>query len=145
MPLVLRDKPSGPDRIFNGILAGSSGMVLAHPCCDRHLPLSTTAQPRFAVVEDSASSPISPGRPIPVISGCCRYWWDRLAIALIGVAIATPVSICTALMINEYAPRAFRPVLTAVIDMLATVPSIVYGFWGLAIISPGQAAIRLVG
>ncbi len=63
-----------------------------------------------------------------------------IAIALIGVAIAAPISICTALMINEYAPRRFKPVLTAVIDLLATVPSIVYGFWGLLVISSLQAA-----
>jgi phosphate transport system permease protein len=43
-------------------------------------------------------------------------------------------------MINEYAPRQLKPILTAVIDMLATVPSIVYGFWGLELISPAQAA-----
>jgi phosphate ABC transporter permease protein PstC len=63
-----------------------------------------------------------------------------IAIAIIGVGAATPISLCTALMINEYAPRAFKPVLTSVIDLLATVPSIVYGFWGLLVISTVQAA-----
>jgi phosphate transport system permease protein len=63
-----------------------------------------------------------------------------IAIALIAVAIAAPISLATALMINEYAPRQLKPVLTAVIDLLATVPSIVYGFWGLLLISDLQAA-----
>jgi phosphate transport system permease protein len=63
-----------------------------------------------------------------------------IAIAIIGVAIATPISISTALMINEYGPRRLKPVLTAVIDLLATVPSIVYGFWGLLLVSSLQAA-----
>ena len=43
-------------------------------------------------------------------------------------------------MINEYAPRRLKPWLTGVIDMLATVPSIVYGFWGLLLVSNLQAA-----
>ncbi|HKI21497.1 MAG TPA: phosphate ABC transporter permease subunit PstC, partial [Isosphaeraceae bacterium] len=63
-----------------------------------------------------------------------------IAIALIAVAIATPVSLATALMINEYAPRQLKPWLTGVIDLLATVPSIVYGFWGLRLVSGLQAA-----
>jgi phosphate transport system permease protein len=43
-------------------------------------------------------------------------------------------------MINEYAPRSFKPWLTGVVDLLATVPSIVYGFWGLEVVSNLQAA-----
>ena len=63
-----------------------------------------------------------------------------IAIAIIGVGIAAPVSIALALMINEYAPLLFRPWLTGTVDMLATVPSIVYGFWGLLLVSNLQAA-----
>lgn len=58
-----------------------------------------------------------------------------IAIALVALVIALPISLATALMINEYLPPRLRPFLTAVVDMLATVPSIVYGFWGLSLIS----------
>jgi phosphate transport system permease protein len=63
-----------------------------------------------------------------------------IAIALLAVAFAAPISIATALMINEYAPRWLKPWLTGIVDLLATVPSIVYGFWGLQLISGLQAA-----
>jgi phosphate transport system permease protein len=46
--------------------------------------------------------------------------------------ISVPVSIATALFINEYAPRATRRALTALVDLLAAIPSVVYGIWGLA-------------
>jgi phosphate transport system permease protein len=42
-------------------------------------------------------------------------------------------------MINEYAPVRIRGFLTGTVDMLATVPSIVYGFWGLELVSNLQA------
>jgi len=63
-----------------------------------------------------------------------------VAIAVVAVLIAGPISLATALMINEYAPVRVRSVLTGAVDMLATVPSIVYGFWGLALVSNLQAS-----
>ncbi|MGP8005578.1 MAG: phosphate ABC transporter permease subunit PstC [Acidimicrobiales bacterium] len=63
-----------------------------------------------------------------------------IAIAVVAVVIAGPISLAAALMINEYAPIWARGFLTGVVDCLATVPSIVYGFWGLALISNLQAA-----
>jgi phosphate transport system permease protein len=51
-------------------------------------------------------------------------------IAIVALAIAVPVSIGASLYITEYAPRAVRRALTALVDLLAAVPSIVYGIWG---------------
>ena len=58
------------------------------------------------------------------------YW--TLVIATIALVIAVPVSIATALFINEYAPRQTRRGLTALVDLLAAIPSVIYGIWGLA-------------
>jgi phosphate transport system permease protein len=62
-----------------------------------------------------------------------------IAIAVVGVVLALPVSLATALMINEYAPPRVRPVLTSIVDVLATVPSIIYAFWGVEIVTYIQA------
>ncbi len=59
-----------------------------------------------------------------------------LMIAVLAVCVALPVSISAALMINEYAPRWSRRSLTAVIDLLAVLPSLLYGIWGLKVLSP---------
>jgi phosphate transport system permease protein len=136
-PVNLLVKPSGPDRVFNGILAGSSGTVLvilaamvAFLC---YYGFHAFRLAGIGLVTDLTWSPDT-GHfgMLPLLMG-------SIAIALVGVAIATPVSLATALMINEYAPRRLKAVLTGVIDMLATVPSIVYGFWGLLLISNLQA------
>jgi phosphate transport system permease protein len=62
------------------------------------------------------------------------YW--TVVISLIALTIAVPVSIATALFINEYAPRRVRRTLTALVDLLAAIPSVIYGIWGLVFLEP---------
>jgi phosphate transport system permease protein len=54
-----------------------------------------------------------------------------LLIGVIGLLIAVPLSIGLALFTNEYAPPRFRRPLVSTIDLLAALPSIVFGMWGL--------------
>lgn len=138
VPLQLHVSASTPDRVFSGVLALASAVVLLILTaivvflCYYGWPALKEAG--FGFITDLTWSPDTGHFGLlPLLVG-------SLAIALIGVAIATPVSLATALMINEYAPRRLKPLLTGVIDLLATVPSIVYGFWGLELISPKQAA-----
>lgn len=53
-----------------------------------------------------------------------------VTVAVIALIIAVPLSIGTAIYINEYAPRVLRRPLTSVIDLLAAVPSLIFGIWG---------------
>jgi phosphate transport system permease protein len=53
-----------------------------------------------------------------------------ILIALVAVAFAVPLAIGTALFISEYAPRQFQRLLITVIDLMAAVPSVVFGLWG---------------
>jgi phosphate transport system permease protein len=50
--------------------------------------------------------------------------------ALIALVIATPVAIGVALFISHYAPRRVASTLGYVVDLLAAIPSVVYGLWG---------------
>ena len=138
VPINLLIKPVGADRVFNGILAGSSALVLvllaAVVIFLCYYGFDAASQGGLGLFTDQTWSPQSHH------FGMMSLLMGSIAIALIAVAIATPVSLATALMINEYAPRQLKPFLTGVIDMLATVPSIVYGFWGLLLISNIQAA-----
>ncbi len=54
-----------------------------------------------------------------------------ILIAFIAVAIATPIAIGTSLFITEVAPTWLRSTLVAMVDLMAAVPSVVYGLWGL--------------
>lgn len=55
-----------------------------------------------------------------------------LIIAAIALAVGVPLGVSMALFINEYAPARLRRMLTAIIDLLAALPSILFGFWALA-------------
>jgi phosphate transport system permease protein len=57
-------------------------------------------------------------------------------IAIVALVIAVPVAIGASLYINEYAPRRLRRPLTSLIDLLAAVPSIIYGLWGRFFLQP---------
>lgn len=138
VPINLDIKPVGADRVFNGVLAGSSALVLvllsAVVVFLCYFGFRAFREAGFGLFTDPTWSPDSHH------FGMMSLLVGSIAIALIAVALAAPISLATALMINEYAPRSLKPVLTGVIDMLATVPSIVYGFWGLLLISNIQAA-----
>src|SRR5205807_8373640 len=54
-----------------------------------------------------------------------------VVIAVIALIVAVPVSVATALAINEYAPRRLRRSLTTFVDLLAAIPSLIFGMWGL--------------
>jgi phosphate transport system permease protein len=57
-------------------------------------------------------------------------------IAVIALVIAVPISICAALFVTEYAPARLRRPLTSFVDLLAAIPSIIYGLWGRAYLQP---------
>lgn len=70
-----------------------------------------------------------------------------LTISAIAVVIAFPVSMCAALFINEYAPRKFlgffplKGFLTSMVDLMAAVPSVIYGLWGLLVLQPHELGV----
>ena len=55
-------------------------------------------------------------------------------IAVVALVMAVPTAVGTALFIAEYAPRSVRKALTSLIDLLAAVPSLIYGIWGASIL-----------
>ncbi|HUB70659.1 MAG TPA: phosphate ABC transporter permease subunit PstC [Acidimicrobiales bacterium] len=56
-----------------------------------------------------------------------------VTVALIALLVAFPVSLATALAINEYVPGPARRVLITLVDLLAAVPSLVFGLWGVIV------------
>ena len=67
------------------------------------------------------------------------YW--TAVIAAIALTIAVPVAVAIALFISEYAPRRVRGPLTSMVDLLAAVPSLIYGMWGAAYLRPRMVGI----
>ena len=59
------------------------------------------------------------------------FVFGTLLAAFIALVIATPLALGVALVISHYAPRRLSKTLGYVIDLLAAVPSVVYGLWGI--------------
>jgi phosphate transport system permease protein len=59
-----------------------------------------------------------------------------ILIALIAMIIAVPTGVAVALYISEYSPLRLRRAMIAVIDLMAAIPSIVFGVWGLLFLMP---------
>jgi phosphate ABC transporter permease protein PstC len=66
---------------------------------------------------------------LPLLAG-------TLITSAIALLLGIPVAVATALFVTELAPRRIRGPLTVVVDLLAAVPSVVYGLWGFFFLIP---------
>jgi len=62
--------------------------------------------------------------------GIAAMMIGTILIALVAAAVAIPLALATALYISEYAPRSIQRALISVVDLMAAVPSVVFGLWG---------------
>jgi phosphate transport system permease protein len=69
-------------------------------------------------------------------AGVAALVYGTVTISLIGLVIGVPISLLTALFLTEYVPTGLRRPLTSVLDLLAAVPSLIYGFWGFFFLQP---------
>ncbi len=66
---------------------------------------------------------------LPLVAG-------TLITSAIALLLGVPVAVATALYVNELCPRRFRTPLAILVDLLAAVPSVVYGLWGILLLGP---------
>lgn len=55
---------------------------------------------------------------------------------ILAIAIATPLAIAIALFLTELAPKPVRALLGALVEMLAAIPSVILGLWGILVLGP---------
>ncbi len=79
--------------------------------------------------------------------GLLPYLAGTAWVTLAAMVLAVPVSLLTAVYLSEYAPRFVRATVRPVIDLLAGIPSVVFGVWGVLLIVPfvGQVLAPLFG
>ena len=68
--------------------------------------------------------------------GALAFIYGTLVASAIALAIAVPISFGLALFITELAPKRLRTPVVYLIDLLAAVPSVVYGLWGILVFGP---------
>ena len=68
--------------------------------------------------------------------GIAALAFGTVVTAILAMAMAVPVGYGIALFISQYAPRRIATLLAYLVDLLAAVPSIIFGLWGLAFLMP---------
>lgn len=68
--------------------------------------------------------------------GIVDLLWTTVAVAVLAMLIALPISVGIALFITQYAPKRLAKPVGYVVDLLAAIPSIIYGIWGIIVLAP---------
>jgi len=130
-------RPSRANNAFAGLSTGSAAVIL--------VVLAAVATFLFVeawpAITDSASLSehvgwIRPDKGESLIEIIGYLVFGTLLISVIALVIATPLAIGIALFISHYAPRRLASGLGYLIDLLAAIPSVVYGLWGASVLVP---------
>ena len=68
--------------------------------------------------------------------GAAPAIFGTLVSSLLAIAIATPLALGVAIFLSEFAPRWVRQPLSFFVDLLAAIPSVVFGLWGIFVLVP---------
>ena len=74
--------------------------------------------------------------PVKEVFGAATTLYGTLVTTLLALIMAIPVSLGIAVFITELCPKALKPIFGTAIELLAAIPSIIYGMWGLFTFAP---------
>lgn len=74
--------------------------------------------------------------PVAGSFGAQAYVYGTLVTSVLALLLAVPVSLGLALFVTEMAPAGLRPLVSFPLELLAGIPSVVYGLWGLFVLVP---------
>jgi phosphate transport system permease protein len=133
-PIDLRARGGAGDTAFRWTAVAAAGAVLvilaaiAIVMTRRALPALTNGDMQFLTSARWA--------PASGVYGSLGFLWGTLFTAAIAVGIAVPISLGVALFITQIAPARVRRPLVYLVDLLAVIPSVVFGLWGIFVLGP---------
>jgi len=131
------------DRIFSGLSRGAGILLLVVMAA---IAIFLTVRAVSAISKDHGNFLTTfewtPSLNPPVF-GIAVLAYGTVISSIIAMVIAVPISLGIALFITHYAPRRLGGPIAYVIDLLAAVPSIVYGLWGALFLVPHLKGLNL--
>ena len=82
-------------------------------------------------------------QPEADVLGIAAVLTGTICVALVAMSIAFPLALLTALYISEYAPARIKAFLVSMVDLMAAVPSIIWGLWGYFLIMPHASELAV--
>jgi len=131
-------KDAAAERLFKGLFAGAGWFVLV-VLIGAALSMLWGGREAFSTFGFGFLTS-SDWDPVQHKFGALVPIYGTLVTALIAMLIAVPVSFGIALFLTEVAPNWMRGTVAAGIELLAGIPSIIYGMWGLFVFVPFMAA-----
>ncbi len=139
LPRHVSRRPSGADAIFEHsfrvigasvlVITGGVGLFLA---LQAYPTLHHYGWSFFTTQQWSPESDVV---------GIASVLVGTFAVACVAMFFAFPLALATALFISEYAPAKVRGLLVSMVDLMAAVPSIIWGLWGFFLVMPHAAAL----
>ena len=80
--------------------------------------------------------------PVAGEFGALPFIWGTLYSSILALVLATPVALGIAIFIAELCPASLRQPLVFLTELLAAIPSIVYGLWGIFVLAPAVRALE---
>ena len=135
----IRAKARLADRVFSGAAMVAGALIL----------VALAAVAIFLIAQALPALTADPAEVSQFVKrGAASFWEYVLPLvlgtvwaALLALIIALPLSLGIALFISHYAPRRAAQALGYVIDLLAAVPSVVFGLWGIKVLAPAIAPL----
>ncbi|WDM15644.1 phosphate ABC transporter permease subunit PstC [Streptomyces lavenduligriseus] len=124
------------DRIFLGLSRGSGILLLVIMAA---IAVFLTYRASLAIDRDHGNFLTTfewNTNLTPPVFGIAVLAFGTIVSSVIAMVIAVPIAVAIALFLTHYAPRRLSGPIAYVIDLLAAVPSIVYGLWGALILVP---------
>ncbi|MDX6729233.1 MAG: phosphate transport system permease protein, partial [Baekduia sp.] len=134
---LLERSPSArrADPLFRGILMGLAALILAI-IAFFFVFLINKAEPAFAHQGVFSFLFTNDWNPSKEIFGAWPLVAGTLITAAIALVIGVPIAVASALYVTELCPRPLRGPLVILVELLAAVPSVVYGLWGIFFLIP---------
>lgn len=123
------------DRLFAAVLSGAGLSVLALAAVIA-LACYVLARPALAHLGTLSFLLGREWNPVANQFGALPFVYGTLVTSAVAVAVALPVALGLALFLSELAPRRLQRVVSYLVEILAGVPSVVYGLWGLYVLVP---------
>jgi phosphate transport system permease protein len=122
------------DSLF-AILAGGCGVLVLLALAYMVISTTRTALPVFRAegISFVTGSDWNPGKDSYQI---LPFIYGTVVTSIIALILAVPMSIGVALFLSDYAPKWLRTPIQYAVDLLAAVPSVIYGLWGVWVVLP---------
>ena len=130
VPIRPTSTPTTADRVFSALATGA-GAVSLIIILTTFVFLVKESQPALRASGTWSFFTSSIWNPAAGRFGVFGLVMGTIIIGAIAMVIAVPTSLAMALFINEFAPPRFKAILTSTMDLLAALPSLLYGLWAI--------------